>query len=271
MTKRKSTKQEALVKCIKHLQERDKIATIWNLRERLPYFHDNIVPADNSSTHDLYIKLYKLGVSTGLCEVRWERPPYAHNRPILMTTGEYQAFRKSLPEGHQDRYVDYCAAVFILASAEHYQKRMEAKKASLAKRKKRLASTDVRQVSDTLKAGSVPMHEKSFYDRVAKRYDTPVVEDGDINMPQLPTSQEAYNAKTDAEIQRQLEDFFTDESPTTEGKPVHPEEASDPDPTGGEPLKTLHIDVSYTRMTICIAAGIFVGMIVSNLITLLFI
>jgi len=272
MTKRKGTKQAALVDCIKHLQEEDKIATLWELRKRLPYFHDNIVPQDNSSMHDLYTTLYKIGVSTGLCEVRWGIPPTWQN---LMTTAEYNAYRKGLPDGHQGRGVDHRAVVFILASAEHYQKRMDAKKASLAKRKKK-------QEDKT----PVPMHEKSFYDRVAKRsailkdaprfsYDTPVVEDGAINMPQLPTSQEVYNAKTDAEIDRQLEDFFTDESPTTENKPTSPaeefKEESDPEPTGGEPLKILHIDMSYTRIAICIATGIFVGMTASNLITSLFI
>ena len=30
MTKRKGTKQAALVDCIKHLQEEDKIATLWH-------------------------------------------------------------------------------------------------------------------------------------------------------------------------------------------------------------------------------------------------
>lgn len=256
MTKRKGTKQAALVDCIKHLQEEDKIATLWELRDELPFFHDNMV-TKNMYLPDLYTTLYKIGVSTGLCEVRWGIPPTWQN---LMTTAEYHAYRKGLPNGHRDRDVDYRAVVFILASAEHYQKRMDAKKASVAKSKKK-------QEDKT----PVLMHEKSFYDRVAKRYDTPVVEDGDINMPQLPTSQEVYNAKTDAEIDRQLEDFFTDESPTTEDKLVVPEEESNTEPTGQVPLKTLHIDMSYTRIAICIATGIFVGMTASNLITSLFI
>jgi len=178
---------------------------------------------------------------------------------MLMTPAEYSAYRKNLPRGI-DKAMDYRAAVFILASAEHYQKRMDAKKASVAKRKKK-------QEDKT----PIPMHEKSFYDRVAKRYDTPVVEDGTINMPQLPTSQEVYNAKTDAEVDQQLEDFFTDESPTTEDRPIIPVEESNSEPAGVEPLKALHIDLSYTRLAIGIAGGVFVGMIVSNLITLLFI
>ena len=268
MTKRKGTKQAALVDCIKHLQEEDKIATLWELRDELPFFHDNMV-TKNMYLPDLYTVLYKIGVSTGLCEVRWGIPPTWQN---LMTTAEYNAYRKGLPDGHQGRGVDHRAVVFILASVEHYQKRMDAKKASLVKRKKK------KQEDKT----PVPIYEKSFYDRVAKRsailkdaprfsYDTPVVEDGAINMPQLPTSQEVYNAKADAEIDRQLEDFFTDESPTTENKPTSPAEESDPEPTGGEPLKILHIDMSYTRIAICIATGIFVGMTASNLITSLFI
>ena len=278
MTKRnyftkKGTKKGALVDCIKHLNEhtREGFSTIWDLRDQLPYFHDNIVP---KAVHipDLYTILYKIGVSTGVCEVRFRIrvPEKAAERVndgwdmrnsdlMLMTPAEYSAYRKNLPRGI-DKAMDYRAAVFILASAEHYQKRMDAKKASLAKRKKK-------QEDKT----PLPMHEKSFYDRVAKRYDTPVVEDGVINMPQLPTSQEVYNAKTDAEVDQQLEDFFTDESPTTEDKPIIPVEESNSEPAGVEPLKALHIDLSYTRLAIGIAAGVFVGMIVSNLITLLFI
>ena len=270
---KKGTKQGALVDCIKHLNEhtREGFSTIWDLRDQLPYFHDNIVP---KAVHipDLYTILYKIGVSTGVCEVRFRIrvPEKAAERVndgwdmrnsdlMLMTPAEYSAYRKDLPDG--DRNIDYRTAVFILASAEHYQKRMDAKKASLAKRKKK------KQEDKT----PLPMHEKSFYDRVAKRYDTPVVEDGTINMPQLPTSQEVYNAKTDAEVDQQLEDFFTDESPTTEDRPIIPVEESNSEPAGVEPLKALHIDLSYTRLAIGIAAGVFVGMIVSNLITLLFI
>jgi len=275
MTKRKGTKQAALVDCIKHLQEEGKIATLWELRDELPFFHDNVV-TKNMYLSDLYTVLYKIGVSTGLCEVRWDMrwsvyESTGEHLPSLMTTAEYHVYRRKLPDGHQERGMNYRAAVFILASAEHYQKRMDAKKASLAKRKKK-------QEDKT----PVPIYEKSFYDRVAKRsailkdaprfsYDTPVVEDGAINMPQLPTSQEVYNAKTDAEIDQQLEDFFTDESPTTENKPTSPAEESNTEPTGGEPLKILHIDMSYTRIAICIATGIFVGMTASNLITSLFI
>ena len=300
---RKGTKQAALVDCIKHMQALSDAVTLWELRDELPFFHDNIVTT-NMHLPDLYTTLYKIGVSTGLCEVRFrvkvpkegaDRWDMRGSDVRMLTPAEYRAYRKDLPDGHRD--VDYRAVVFILASAEHYQKRMDAKKASEVKKKKKYASTDVRQqVFDTLKVGPVPMQEKSFYDRVAKRYDTPVVdgkrsafienpprfsydtpvvEDGDINMPQLPTSQEAYNAKTDAEMERQLEDFFTDESFTPEDKLVVPEEESeeesDPEPPGYEPLKTLHIDVSYTRMAICISAGIFVGITASNLITSLFI
>ena len=279
---RKGTKQAALVDCIKHLQALSDAVTLWELRDELPFFHDNIV-TNNMHLPDLYTTLYKIGVSTGLCEVRFrvkvpkegaDRWDMRDSDVSIFTPAEYRAYRKDLPDGHRD--VDYRAVVFILASAEHYQKRMDAKKASEVKKKKKYASTDVRQqVFDTLKVGPVPMQEKSFYDRVAKRYDTPVVEDGDINMPQLPTSQEAYNAKTDAEMERQLEDFFTDESFTPEDKLVVPEEESeeesDPEPPGYEHLKTLHIDVSYTRMAICISAGIFVGITASNLITSLFI
>jgi len=346
---RKGTKQAALVDCIKHLQALSDAVTLWELRDELPFFHDNIV-TNNMHLPDLYTTLYKIGVSTGLCEVRFrvkvpkegaDRWDMRDSDVSIFTPAEYRAYRKDLPDGHRD--VDYRAVVFILASAEHYQKRMDAKKASEVKKKKKYASTDVRQqVFDTLKVGPVPMQEKSFYDRVAKRYDTPVVdgkrsafienpprfsydtpvvEDGDINMPQLPTSQEVYNAKTDAEIDRQLktitrsnfskhwgepcklycdgcptcnawddwtamtgevikyeghdEDSFTDEFFTPEDKLVVPEEESeeesDPEPTGYEHLKTLHIDMSYTRIALCISAGIFVGITASNLITSLFI
>lgn len=300
---RKGTKQAALVDCIKHMQALSDAVTLWELRDELPFFHDNIVTT-NMHLPDLYTTLYKIGVSTGLCEVRFrvkvpkegaDRWDMRGSDVSMLTPAEYRAYRKDLPDGHRD--VDYRAVVFILASAEHYQKRMDAKKASEVKKKKKYASTDVRQqVFDTLKVGPVPMQEKSFYDRVAKRYDTPVVdgkrsafienpprfsydtpvvEDGDINMPQLPTSQEAYNAKTDAEMERQLEDFFTDESFTPEDKLVVPEEESEEEsesePPGYEHLKTLHIDMSYTRIALCIAAGIFVGITASNLITSLFI